>query len=138
VASPLLAAYLAAALGQAAREASASLDRVSAAIPDPARAVSLAQLDAWPLAVESESVAKFPVAERSVEQSSLEVVADLDQAGQERPANLDQARQEVLASLDREYREASVNHDQDERQEEQTAHLAHRCNTKLKRELVPY
>jgi hypothetical protein len=108
-----------------------------------------AQLDALPLVEESESVARFPAAERLEAQSRHYPVAILgqddrghsailDQDDQETEATLDQADQEVWVSLDQVFQEVWVNHDQDGCPEVQSAYSDHRYNTKFQRVLMPY
>jgi hypothetical protein len=144
-----LQAELEASLDQAPVELSATYCQAPVATLDPVVAEESAQSDESPLAVESGSVARFPVAERSEAQSrrcqvvnpgqdDQEDAATLDQAGQERSANLDQEYQGVWANLDRDRPEVHQGRsdEMDEHQGEQKRQERH-CNTRLRRELMP-
>jgi hypothetical protein len=124
-----LAACLAVNLGLVPVELSATYCQAPVATLDPARAVSQAQLDASPQEEESGSAARFPVAERSAEQSSLEVVADLGRVCLERQVDLDRVRQEVLVGPDQDRLGVLRSGAKDDDREGQTRH-AGRCSTK--------
>ena len=94
---PVVFRSLAANLGQVAVVLAVILDQAPAANLDRVAAVAWARLDVSPQAVESGSVARFPVATRSEAQSRQSQEARDAQDALEDAANLDQDAQEMEA-----------------------------------------